>query len=81
MSACSWESAHFIFHPASGQTHFLNDTCVEILTLLARERLDTQTIYRRLLLTSALEEDSDFRSGVVSVIQLLDQLGLIESVA
>lgn len=81
LSACSWESAHFAFHPASGQTHFLNDTCVDILALLADEALDAQTIYSRLLVAAASDEDADFKSGVVGVIQLLDQLGLIEAVA
>ncbi len=75
-----WESAQFIYDPASGQTHYLNSTCGEVLSLLAEQPLSSDALYRQILANHASAEDPKFQDALSDIMLLLEQLGVVQSV-
>ena len=74
-----WGEGHFVFHPASGQTHYLNQACVDVLSLLAEQPCNNETIYQQLLERYSIDEDAELREAIARVIALLEQLGVVSS--
>ena len=77
--SCQWGTAHFIFHRESGQTHFVNQSCIDILSLVTQESLTVEEIYRGMLARHAIDDDPDLSEAIERVVGLLDQLGVISS--
>lgn len=76
---CQWGTAYFIFHRESGQTHFVNQSCIDILSLVTQESLTVEEIYRGMLARHAIDDDPDLSEAIERVVGLLDQLGVISS--
>jgi PqqD family protein of HPr-rel-A system len=74
-----WGDAHFVFHPASGQTHYLNQSCVDVLELLAEKPLSNKALYQQLLERYSIDEDAELREAIARVMPLLEQLGVVAS--
>jgi PqqD family protein of HPr-rel-A system len=75
-----WDEAQFIFDPASGQTHYFNTTCAEIIQLLkTHPRQSIDELYRRVLAEHAIEEDPEFEKALRDIIVLLERLGVVQS--
>ena len=74
-----WGSAHFVFHPASGQTHYLNQACAEIIAFLVEEPVGVEAIFQRLSEHHTNDDEPELREAIGRVIALLEQLGVISS--
>ncbi len=79
MVSHQWGEAHFIYHQESGQTHFVNQSCIDILTLVTGKSLSTQEIYERLLVRHGIDEDPELKEAIEGVTALLEQLGVLSS--
>jgi len=73
-----WGDANFVFHAESGQTHLLNQTCMDLLDLLGQAPRTLEDLYRLLRARYGVDdEDPDLREALDSVVRVLDTLGLI----
>ena len=74
-----WGEAYFVFHPASGQTHFLNELAAFAVRLLEQgPPQSTAEIYTATRLAYALEDEPDLRDALAEILVNLDHLGLVE---
>lgn len=76
-----WQGATFVFDPASGRTHYLNDAAAEILDRLAEAPCSAGALLESMLTDHPSDEPEAFGEATQRVITLLDQLGLIREVA
>ena len=74
-----WGDAHFVFHPASGQTHYLNQACAEIIAFLVEAPVGAEAIFQHLLAHQTIDDEPELREAIGRVIALLEQLGVISS--
>ena len=74
-----WGDAHFVFHPASGQTHYLNQAFAEIIAFLVEAPVGVEAIFQRLLERHTIDDEPGLREAIERVIALLEQLGVISS--
>ena len=79
MVSCQWGTAHFIFHRESGQTHFVNQSCIDVLSLIAQDFLTAEEIFHGMLTRYAIDDDPDLSEAIERIVELLDQLGVISS--
>ncbi len=79
--SCHWGEAHFVYHPESGQTHFVNQSCAEVLALIQQRPCTTEEIYAKMLTTHGIDEDSTLRESVESIVELLVRLGVLSIVS
>lgn len=75
-----WGDALFVYHPASGQTHYLNELGAEVLDLVASEPLALPELYARLLARHAIDDDPELREVLTGLLPLLDHLGIVSAV-
>ncbi len=73
----TWGAVSFVYHRESGQTHFINASCRQILELIAEQSLTTIQVHERLLEHHGIDEDSDLQEAVITVIRLLEGLGVV----
>ena len=73
-----WGEAHFVFHPASGQTHFLNELAAFAVRAIACAPKSTAEIYTAMLAAYALDDAPDLREALRDILVNLDHLGLVE---
>ncbi len=73
------DERYLLFNPLSGETHYLKQFAVDIISLIEVESLDLAELSERLL---TLYEDFEFDAETTAYLQqtvvLLDNLGLIE---
>ncbi len=72
-----WESASFVFDPASGRTHYLNEAAAEILEKVAEEPRSTAALLEAMIAEHPIDDPDAFRDAGRRLLTLLDQLGLI----
>ena len=65
--ATHWGEAHFIFHSESGQTHFVNQLCAEVLALIEESGQTTEQIYQRILDKYEVDEDQAVILAAIAV--------------
>jgi len=76
-----WDSDYILFNVASGQTHFLNDLGAFTLELVAEQTLDKEALLEALALRfEDFVIDDELREYVATMLEDLDNLGLIEPV-
>lgn len=75
-----WGDALFVYHPASGQTHYLNALGAEVLELVASEPLALSELYTRLLARHAIDDDPELREVLTGLLPLLAHLGIVSTV-
>ncbi|MGD9603065.1 MAG: HPr-rel-A system PqqD family peptide chaperone [Gammaproteobacteria bacterium] len=74
-----WGEAVFLFQPESGQTHFLNQSSLDVLNVLATRDASGDDAYRQVCAKYSIDEDQEFHDAVVRIIELLDALGIIRA--
>jgi PqqD family protein of HPr-rel-A system len=74
-----WDSATFLYDPASGQSHYLNEACAEVIALLGDDSLSVDELYRRILESHETDEDVSFHAALSDMMLLLDRLGVVQS--
>lgn len=72
-----WQGATFVFDPASGRTHYLNEAAAEILMRLAEAPGSTDSLLEAMLGDHPSDDPAAFLDAGRRVLVLLDQLGLI----
>ena len=74
-----WGEAHFVFHPASGQTHFLNEIAAAILHALELGPV-TAADLQSLVTTRfeiQIEDFATLQESIAETLGSLDRLGLV----
>jgi PqqD family protein of HPr-rel-A system len=74
----NWGEAFFVFHPASGQTHFLNEIAAFAVRRLADGPLSTAQICAATCDAYEIEDGPDLRDAIAETLVSLDMLGLVE---
>ena len=77
----SWDGEYVVFHPASGDTHFLNPIAGEVLRYLEHRPAGVIELSHHLSDTFELPADEDLASQVRQCLAQFHDLGLIEPVA
>ena len=72
-----WGEAHFVFDPASGQTHFINELANQIIKFLSGAALTADSLYSNLLETYFVDDDPVLLDAIRATLKQLDDLGLI----
>ncbi len=72
-----WQGASFVFDPASGRTHYLNEAAAEILDKVAEEPRSTAALLEAMVAEHPIDDPEAFRDAGRRLLTLLDQLGLI----
>ena len=76
-----WDNDYILFNVASGQTHFLNDLGAITLELVAEQALDEEALLEAFALRfEDFVIDDELREYVATMLEDLDNLGLIEPV-
>jgi PqqD family protein of HPr-rel-A system len=75
------DSGHVLYHRHSGQTHFLNEGCALLLRECLPEPRDAAEAALALAKLQGAEPDPQFLRHVAELLQHLERVGLIESVA
>ena len=75
----NWDQAHFVFDPASGQTHFLNELGAFIVDLLSNSTLTIDEIRSAIQDHLDTEYDPLLVDALHDTVGELDNLGLIEA--
>jgi PqqD family protein of HPr-rel-A system len=71
----TWEDETFVFNPASGDTHLLNEVALAILQSLSQQPTTLDT-----LATQFLEQETpESRQVLIDQLQQLELVGLIRS--
>lgn len=76
----SWEDGLVVYHLDSGNTHLLNPIAGQVLKLLADGPADATSIARQLAGQIDLDSDAELDDNVLSLLNHLDSLGLIEPI-
>jgi PqqD family protein of HPr-rel-A system len=74
-----WGEAHFVFDPASGQTHFLNELGAQSIRILADTALTAEGLYAHFLAQYSIEDDRVLLDSIRATLKQLDDLGLVSS--
>ena len=72
-----WGDQHVVFHPASGDTHLLNDVTAELLRRLDEGPADLDALLQVASRDSAPVAD-DLSARIERLLEWFDDLGLIE---
>jgi PqqD family protein of HPr-rel-A system len=72
-----WNSTHFLFHPPSGQTHFLNQTARDIIYTLNAGPKSSRDVCMALRKQYETAEDKTLDDAIAYVLEMLDNLGVI----
>lgn len=78
--ALVWETigeANFVYHPASGQTHYLNQLGAWLLTALESRAHTAAELIAALLAAHAAEPSAELDDAVAGTLRVLHGLGLI----
>lgn len=78
--SCHWGEAHFVFHPESGQTHFVNESCAEVLAVVQQHPSTVPEIHAKLLARYGIDEDEELLASIGSIVELLERLGVLAAV-
>jgi len=79
-----WETfgqANFIYHAASGQTHYLNELGAWILRYISLTPSSSDEIRNALLEAFAAEDSSELTESVDATVRMLAGLGLVVDAA
>jgi PqqD family protein of HPr-rel-A system len=76
-----WDDEFVVYHPASGNTHWLNVAAAEVLKLLESAPASTSQMVTQLTAAFEAPADQQLWDHVERLCAELDQLGLIEAVA
>lgn len=77
----SWPDVVVVYNLDSGNTHLLTPVAGQVLKLLADAPADATTIARQLACQIDLDSDLELDYNVVSLLNDLDSLGLIEPIS
>lgn len=69
-----------MFHPESGQTHFVNESCAEVLAVVQQRPSTVPEIHAQLLARYGIDEDADLLESIASIVDLLERLGVVAAV-
>jgi PqqD family protein of HPr-rel-A system len=72
-----WGQVCFVYHTASGQTHFLNELGARILEVIDEAPRSVDEIVDLLTSRYEIERDQALHDSVRNVVQTMDKLGLI----
>lgn len=75
------DSGHVLYHRPSGQTHFLNDGAMLLLSRCLLEPREATAAALELARLQNAEPDARFLEHVSGLLRHFENLGLIESVA
>ena len=75
-----WGEAHFVFHPASGQTHFLNEIAAFAVQRLAEGPASTADLCAATCDAYDVEDGPDLRDAIAHTLLNLDLLGLVQRI-
>jgi PqqD family protein of HPr-rel-A system len=70
-----------VFDEASGQTHKVNELCLDALEALQQSSISSQAIAETLARCNDFSLDEEWHTYINEMLTDLDQLGLIEPVA
>ncbi len=78
-SRTCWNDEYFLFNPASGYTHVLNQLSIDIIDLLAESPCGTRDAQSRMIDTWRIDADeqADFAQRIEEHLHQLCYLGLI----
>lgn len=71
--------ALFVYHPASGQTHYLNELGAEVLDLVSAAPSTLPELYGRLLARHAIDDDPELHEVLTGLLPLLEHLGIVSA--
>lgn len=74
------ESRYIVFDEGSGQTHIVNELCLDVLEILQICSLNMETLADALARRNGLFLDREWCSYIYDMLADLDQRGLIEPV-
>lgn len=80
-SGLAWETfgeASFVYHPASGQTHFLNELAAWILRHVDATPASAADVSRALVSNYAAESSAALETAVEQTLESLCGLGLLD---
>ena len=72
---------HIVFNVFSGQTHIVNELCVDALEILQQLPLDSQMLAELLAQRNEFSLDEDWLTYINEMLADMDRLGLVEPVA
>jgi PqqD family protein of HPr-rel-A system len=72
-----WGDALFVYHPASGQTHYLNALGADVLDLVEAAPLALPELYASLLARHAIDDDPALHEVLTELMPLLVHLGIV----
>ncbi|MBK8537662.1 MAG: HPr-rel-A system PqqD family peptide chaperone [Candidatus Competibacteraceae bacterium] len=75
------EGRFIVFNKASGETHIVNELCVDALELLQQLPLDSQMLAESLARRNEFSLDEDWLIYINEMLADMDRLGLVEPVA
>jgi len=76
----SWDGEYIVYSPFSGSTHRLDSTAGYLIELLTDGAKNSENLYHASSQFLGNVNDDRFRSSIDSVLEILDELGLIEKV-
>ena len=75
----SWDGEYIVYSPFSGQTHRLNTTAGYLIECLIGGPKDMEMICNKLSQHLEADDDETFRGSIVSVLDVLSELALIDN--
>ncbi len=71
---------HIVFHPASGETHYLNDLSALTLRFLEAEPATTAGLYSRIADFLGTDTSKELEQQLDYLLARFDQLGVVEQI-
>ena len=76
-----WQGDYIVFNPLSGNTHLLDIVAGNLLIAILAGQMATDELTEKISTFLEVEADAKVSAHVVSILEKLDELGLIEPVA
>lgn len=76
-----WQGDYVVFNPLSGNTHLLDIVAGKVLMAVLADQVATDVLSEQISTFLEVEPDAKLLAHVTSVLEKLDELGLIEPAA
>jgi PqqD family protein of HPr-rel-A system len=75
-----WQGDYIVFNPLSGNTHLLDIVAGKLLLAILAGQMATDELTEQVSTFLEVEADTKLLAHVVSILEKLDELGLVEPV-